>query len=198
MFRTIFASALALGTMSGAASAADLGWDSPTYDWTGLYIGAFGGGISGAVTPPSGSGSGPSGFDAGLSLGYSWQPSNFVFTPFIAVPIAGQSGTWGSIPVHLDWAVVGGVKIGYATGRWQPYAFVAGVTGAGTATPGLKESHQHTGVTFGVGAEYAVSDRWSIGLRYAHVSMNQQSYFSSGPYGWEGNSIAATVNFKLK
>ncbi|HVY20867.1 MAG TPA: outer membrane beta-barrel protein [Bauldia sp.] len=198
MLRTLIAAALGVAALGGAAQAAD--WGGTTYNWSGLYVGAFGGGISGTITPSSGSNSGPSGADLGLTVSYAWQSaSNWVLTPFVAIPIAGQTGNYGGgVPVRIDWSVVGGLKLGYAIDRWQPYAFVAAVTGGATATPGASESHQHTGVAFGLGADYALTDRWSIGARYAHVSVGAQTYFNSFNVGWDGDSFAGTISYKLR
>jgi outer membrane immunogenic protein len=199
MFKAIVAGALALAGMGGSAFAADANWTSPAHNWTGFYIGAFAGAASGSLTPSSGTNSGPSGADVGVTVSYAWQtPSNWVFTPFVAVPLAGQSGTFGgSIPAHIDWAALAGLRLGYAMDRWQPYGFVAGVVGGGTGgTGGGAQHNTHSGIAFGVGIEYALTDRWAFGLRYAHVSVDQKPYFSV-PVGWQADSIAATVNFKL-
>jgi outer membrane immunogenic protein len=198
MTRSLVVAMLALGCLGTAAQAAD--WSEPAYNWTGLYVGGFAGGVAGDLTPYSSSNSGPSGLDAGLTLAYAWQTQGaWVFTPFVAVPVSGQTGEYaGSIPVRIEWAVVGGVKVGYATGRWQPYGFVAAVAGGGRAgSGGGAERHTHTGVSFGVGADYALNDRWSVGARYAHVSVGEQEYYSV-PVGWQGNSFAATFAFKLQ
>jgi hypothetical protein len=45
--------------------------------------------------------------------------------------------------------------------------------------------------------DYALDDRWSLGVRFAHVSLGKQPYGGLGSYGWDANSIAATLNFKL-
>ena len=45
---------------------------------------------------------GPSGADLGLHALYSFQmPGNWVFSPFVAVPLALQTGTFGSITLEL-------------------------------------------------------------------------------------------------
>jgi outer membrane immunogenic protein len=185
--------------MGGGAVAADATWDSSApYNWSGWAVSVFAGGVSGrqtgsAPTPNSG----PSGADVGVSLGYSWQtPGNWVITPFVSVPFGGQTGDSSSFDVRVDWALLGGLKLGYAVDRWQPYGFVAGLVGGATASSGGSESHTHSGVVLGLGVDYALTDQWAIGARYAHVSVNEQDYFSI-PVGWAGDSIAATLSFKL-
>jgi outer membrane immunogenic protein len=192
MYKAIAAGALALGLLTGAAQAA------PVYDWTGFYLGGFVGGVSGKTDPDYDS-SGPSGFDAGLSLAYAWQThGNWVFTPFVVVPIAGQVGTANSgyVATRIDWSVIGGVKIGYAQDRWQPYAMIAGLLAGGSADDGTLIKRTHSGLVFGVGADYALTDRWSVGARFVHITANQQDYGTM--VGFSGNSFAGTIAYKLK
>ena len=42
-----------------------------------------------------------------------------------------------------------------------------------------------------------LDDRWTVGARYAFISMGAQPYSGPGNVGWQGHSIAATLNFKL-
>jgi outer membrane immunogenic protein len=195
MLKILAASAVALGALVGAAEAA------PVYNWTGFYVGGFAGGLSGHTTPASDTAEGPSGLDAGLTVSYAWQTQgNWVFTPFLALPISGEKGTYASgyITSKVDWSVAGGAKLGYAVDRWLPYAFVAALVAGGSADNGTTvEKATHTGVTFGVGVDYALNDRWSVGARYAHISVGAKDYFSV-PVGFQGDSFAATFNFKLQ
>jgi opacity protein-like surface antigen len=193
MLKTMFAGAVALGALVGTAEAAS---PPPLYDWTGFYVGAFGGGLGGRTYEYA---SGPSGLDAGLTFSYSWQAhGNWVFTPFVAVPLIHQTGEDSGFDTRIDWAVAAGLKLGVAMGRWQPYALVGGLVAGGSADDGgPTESNTHSGIMFGLGAEYALTDRVSIGGRFVHIAVGEKEYFSVDR-GWSGNSIAATVNFKLK
>jgi outer membrane immunogenic protein len=113
----------------------------------------------------------------------------------VVVPLPAASSTIASTPVKIDWALVGGVRVGYAMDRWLPYALAGAVVGGGTATGG--GSATHTGYTFGLGVDYALTDQWTVGARYAYVSMDKKLYGGAGPFGWNGNSVVATLNYKL-
>jgi outer membrane immunogenic protein len=166
---------------------------SPTavHDWTGLYVGGSLGYVSGTVTGPTTGGL--SGVDVDVHVQYNFQSGNWVFGPFVAIPLPTASATV-VVPVKIDWALVAGGRLGYAMDRWLPYVIAGGIVGGGSAS---SFSATHTGYTLGLGLEYAVSDRWTVGGRYAYVSMGAQPYGGLGSYGWDAHSIAATLNVKL-
>jgi len=56
-------------------------------------------------------------------------------------------------------------RAGFDLGRFQPYATVGG---ARLSYNGLSE----TGVTYGIGGEYLVTDRFSLGAEYSRVHFN--------------------------
>jgi outer membrane immunogenic protein len=191
--------ALCLAVLFGGAPAMAADYAAPiSYDWTGWYVGGFIGGASGHMTDGT-TGQLFSGLDAGVHLLYNAQlANNWVISPFVAIPIPGKTDTPGGFPgltAKLDWAATAGVRIGYALDRWLPYAFAGGAIG-GVSVDGGGGSNTHTGITLGAGFDYALSDQWTVGLRYAHVSVGSQSYFSV-PVGWNGDSLAATFSFKL-
>ena len=166
----------------------------PAHNWGGLYVGGSLGYVSGSVTGPVAPPTGLSGTDIDVHAGYDFQSGNWVYGPFIAVPFPTASSTV-AVPVKIDWAVVGGARLGYAIDHWLPYALAAGVVGGGTAT-GLG-SATHTGYSLGVGLEYGFDNNWSIGVRYAYVSMDGQRYSGIGPFGCHGNSVVGTLNYKF-
>jgi outer membrane immunogenic protein len=180
------------------ANAADFGqaYRAAGHNWTGWYVGGFVGGETGATT---GDISQPlfNGLDAGVHILYNMQtPSNWVVSPFVAVPIPGKTDTlFGTVNVKLDWALIGGVRLGYAMERWLPYGFLGAAVGAATADSGFG-SNTHVGYTAGAGVDYALDDRWTVGARYAFISVGGQNYNGTN-VGWQGHSIAATVSYKL-
>ena len=180
----------------GAAFAADRRYSpTPAYNWSGLWVGAEAGYVSGTATSTGVTPSTLSGADFALHAIYNYQTaSNWVISPFVVVPLPTASSTIASTPVKINWALVGGLRVGYAMDRWLPYALVGAVVGGGTVRT---YSATHTGYTFGLGVDYAVTDQWTVGARYAYVSMGAETYGGAGPFGWNGNSVVATLNYKL-
>ena len=162
------------------------------YDWSGLYLGGYVAHVSGHLT---GDEDDPaiSSIDGGVQLHYNMVlDGGVVVSPFVIVPVP---GVVGDTAFTVNWALIGGARLGFAHGRWLPYAFIgAEVAGVSTEFFG---SNTHTGILGGAGFEYAIDDRWTIGGRYAYISMGAQDYGGGGSVGWQGHSIAATLNFKL-
>ncbi len=196
MFKAISAGALAIGLLGGGAAQA--GIVPPLYNWTGFYIGGYVAGLSGHLTPAYGEG--PSGIDVGLTVEYAWQNADgWVFTPFVSVPIAGQTGVPATLSTSkINWGLFGGAKVGLAVGRWQPYGLVAAVVGQGTASNlAVTRSNTHHGLIFGLGADYALTDHWTVGGRFSHIAMDAQNY-NGAEAAFSANSVAATFAYKLK
>jgi outer membrane immunogenic protein len=201
--RTLLAVSALVLTGSAAFAADPIYSPTPAYDWSGLWIGADLGYVSGSVTgnTTNVATSGPSGLDAGVHATYNFISGNWVHGPFISIPFGGASGTvTGLGTTKVDWAVAAGYSVGYAMDRWLPYVFAGGVVGGGSVNFGsAPTSNTHLGYTLGAGVSYAVTDRWSAGLRYAFMSAEKKSYgvVPGMPFGWDAHSIAATINFKL-
>lgn len=199
-----FVGLVALLSMIGWAHAADPVVYVPTgapaghhfghtgaFDWSGWYLGGYlahvSGHLTGDFTDPA-----ISTIDGGAQLHYNMMvDANWVLSPFVIVPVPGAVG---DTEFTVNWALIGGARLGYAHGRWLPYAFV-GAEVAGVTTESFG-SNTHTGLVAGAGVEYAVDDRWMIGARYAFISMGARDY-GVGDVGWQGHSLAATLNFKL-
>jgi outer membrane immunogenic protein len=195
---------VALVALGGAALAADPVVYVPTeappghhfghsgaFDWSGWYLGGYlahvSGHLTGDFTDPA-----ISTIDGGAQLHYNMMvDANWVLSPFVIVPVPGAVG---DTEFTVNWALIGGARLGYAHGRLLPYVFV-GAEIAGVTTESFG-SNTHTGLVAGGGVEYAMSDRWTIGARYAFISMGARDY-GVGDVGWQGHSLAATLNFKL-
>lgn len=168
------------------------------HDWSGWYLGvyagALGGRFTGDITEP-----GLSGLDAGAQLTYnSVQPGNWVVSPFVAFTLPVQTAeVLDFLPVKVQWAAQGGLRLGYAQDRWLPYVYAAGIIGSAHAGDFIDESRTHTGYMLGVGVDYAVDSKWTIGARYAFYSLGAKTYDCCWNVGWQGHSILATLNFKL-
>ena len=191
----------ALLLSGGTAQAADASLYSPApaYDWSGIWVGAQAGYVSGSLTDFAGTSSGPSGADVGLHGYYNFQRGNWVFGPYFELPLGQADGTTSFGETKLDWAFTGGFRLGYAFDRWLPYGGLAGIVGGASENSGIAPtSNTHTGYALLLGVDYGVTERWSVGARYAHVSMSKEKYGGySSPVGWDADSIVATLTFKL-
>ena len=174
---------------------------APTYNWSGLWAGGHAGYVSGSVTgTPGVATSGPSGADVGLHAYYNFQQGNWVFGPYLGVPVIQKSGSLvAGFTTTAEWGLTGGFRLGYAIDRWLPYGMVAGIVGgASNNFPASPNSNTHTGYALVLGVDYAVTDRWAVGARYAHVSMSKETYGgASGPVGWDADSFVGMLTFKL-
>ena len=195
-----------LAASASAAMAADIAVDvavpAPplvpvTYDWSGWYAGGdagyLWGGFNGNIHEP-----GLSGLDAGAQLHYNAVLSNnWVLSPFVAVTLPVQKSEIFGIDVNVNWALQGGVRLGYAHDRWLPYVYGGGVIGAAHAEADwMNETHTHTGFIVGAGFEYAIAPSWTVGARYAYYSLGKQHYDAPGmDVGWQGHSVLGTISF---
>lgn len=127
-------------------------------DWTGFYAGLqYGQGdadADGAAIATSGD------LDAyGLHAGYLHDFGKFIL-----------GGEFSYDKVDFDdfdsdgdlWRLR--ARAGYDLGRFQPYATL----GAARFSGDLSD----TGVTYGIGAEYLVTDRFSVGLEYSRIDFS--------------------------
>lgn len=129
---------------------------APTTDWTGIYAGLQYG--QGEFTASRGRASADLGdIDAlGLHLGYLHDLGAFVLGAELDYnDVDLQDGTAGSSDM---WRLRG--RLGYDMGRFQPYLTLGVVR--------LSDSGEsETGVTYGFGGDYLVTDRVSLGLEYS-------------------------------
>jgi opacity protein-like surface antigen len=211
--------------VSSAAVAADLRpvYKAPApmeriYDWTGFYVGAHVGYISGhtsndtAILPNGGT----SNWFAGVQGGYRHQFSNnMVLGAQISAPIWSgdeQVSVFGN-QNHVDpkYAVLGQIQLGYAVGRFLPY-LTAGIGGAKVEafevlTSGVRSatvSNTHTIYTLGFGVNYALTQNVALGLVYNHTESSRERYDCGpavcgivGAFDFTGDTVAATLEYKF-
>jgi outer membrane immunogenic protein len=208
---------------AGSASAADLSvvtpppeqlpGSAPVINWTGFHIGGhvgYGWGKAAAdyaasnLTPAQLS---PNGWVGGAQVGYDRQFTSGLVAGIEAdISGSGMSASQSSggngggavtIGQKIDWLSTIRVRLGYAAGRWMPYVTGGVAFGGGTRTeegnfPGTA-SRTHTGWTAGLGAEYAINDRWSVRGEYKYVDLGTQNYAIPGP-GGQGTNAHLTAN----
>jgi outer membrane immunogenic protein len=178
------------------------------YNWTGFYIGGFGGYASENTdaTPKM------SGGFAGGTIGYNWQTNNFVFG-------LEADGGWADINASATGVVaVGGLLIpATATSRIDALGTVRGRLGfavdkvlfygtggyawidnkISVTTLGLtaSESHFHSGWTVGAGIEAFFAPQWSVKGEYLFRSLGSENYAGVPSGTLELHSVQIGVNY---
>lgn len=205
--------------LSGAAQAADLGWNSgaspiysptPASGWTGFYAGVNAGYDWGTLTrEPAGGGAevqnNTSGGQIGAQAGYNMDMGGFV--------LGGEADLqWANVGYSEELPGVGTFKAGvdfYGTlrgragmsfGQVMPFVTAGFAAGRGTAsvTNGggvtTSQSATHLGWTVGAGLEAQATENISIKAEYLYVDLGTQAY--NGPLAGLGG-IDATQRFSV-
>jgi outer membrane immunogenic protein len=207
----IGAGLLSIASFAGAASGADLArlptkapaMVAPVYDWSGVYIGANGGGGSsrecltitsdnGNAVPPTSQGChNATGGIVGGQLGYRWQASNWVFGVEAQGDWANLTGSGASLGVRLpatNQTTVDGIglftgQVGYAWNNILLYL----KGGAALTHNKYSTSFTATGVVYnqasdtrwggavGTGLEFGFAPNWSVAIEYDHLFMGSPS-----------------------
>ena len=192
----------ALLALSTTAFAADLSPRSYTkapamaavYNWTGFYLGAFGGygwNESNGLDMKGGFGGG--------TAGYNWQFGNIVYG--VEVDAAGGSINQNVLGAESKIQAFGSVtgRVGYAANNWLVFA-KGGYAWANNeiSVAGLSESNTHNGYTVGAGVEYGITPNWSLKGEYMWSALDSETYFgavSSGTVNLQTVKFGANYRF---
>ncbi|MBP0615335.1 porin family protein [Jiella sp. KSK16Y-1] len=205
--------------MTSAAEAADVIYDAPVavapivsaYDWSGFYVGIYGGYGSGDLTAESEGGvfhslndfadpldDAKGGFYGG-TLGYNYQIDNWVLG--LEADFAGSdfdADFVSSDPewhADLDWLLTVRPRVGYAFDKFLPYVtggLAVGRVGIDTFDrvaddDGGSDSRTMTGYTVGAGVEYAVFDNLTLKAEYNYVDLGSREFdLTGGPADFFG------------
>lgn len=218
-----------------AASAADMAVKAPytaapvaVYNWTGFYIGVNAGGAWGRFDPNTSTVFSPtgyfattsvpaialvgnqrinaSGFTGGLTAGYNWQASNFVFgieSDFNYFGVKGSTRGSALYPccaptaftvassASSDWLITVRPRVGvlvtpslllYGTGGLAVANVKSNFLFTDTFATALASgsiSSTRVGWTAGVGGEYAFMNGWSVKAEYLYVDLGRETTTSS-------------------
>jgi outer membrane immunogenic protein len=156
-----------------------------TYDWSGLYIGAFAGFGSGTSFDTGPVNVPLQGALVGVDIGGNAQFGRFVLGAEGDIAWSNIGGNVGCpAPAQLctdtlGWLGTARIRGGIALNRVLLYVhggFAAGQVTATTAPPDLGTTGTSTltasGWTGGAGAEFAVGQRWSLKAEYAFTSIS--------------------------
>lgn len=195
----VLATALAGVAMTATpSSAADPSyWDqpSPTFDWSGFYVGAHvgaGGSRVGWEFIPGGTTANHNGSGAfgGIQAGYNMQYDSLVFGAEADISYAGINGStpcpnpdfacqsrinWlGSARLRAGFAfdqvmIYGTGGLGFGNVRMQTVDLVGALGTSG-------ETRTRAGWTLGAGAEFAFADGWSLKGEYVYYDLGRANY----------------------
>jgi len=161
----------------------------PTYNWSGFYLGANGGGGWSTSRWDSAGSANGSGVVVGGTAGLNWQTGHAVFGLEGDIDWSNVKGTTTSAAcpagctTQNDWLATVRGRAGYAFDRFMPY--VTGGLAVGdvkASTPGLAGTSQtNTGWTAGGGLEFALTNNWTAKAEYLHVDLgNMNCGFNCG------------------
>ena len=192
------AAALLVGALSSSAYAQD--WSGPEIGVQGGYAWGDSSGVATGTGGPLGGTTvsrpysfSPSGGLGGAHAGYNWQFGNVVLGlegDAEGADVSGSltaSGVVAGLPrisaVHdrMDFDATVRGKLGWAMGRWLPYA-TGGVAFGDVQTnyqfpPGTtvaQTSGVRVGWTAGGGVDYALTPNWSAALEYRYTDLGRQ------------------------
>jgi outer membrane immunogenic protein len=176
-------------------------------DWAGFYMRNYSGGsdsIPWTTLGPSSGFSAPSAATAPLneSVGYNFQSGNFVFGLQGSLAAANFDGrftapylpatTAGAWTPNMNWLGTVTGRMGYSFGQWLPYVkggFATAEVGSplqGAQIGAFSESSQANGWQAGVGFEYQITSKLSLGLEYLYSDLGNGS--GSGAPGTLGGA----------
>jgi len=195
--------------LAQAATAMDLNVDPVTPPpaqrpaWAGFYLHSNSGGspdasawtsigIAKGATSPFGS-LGTTGHPVNENFGYNFQSGNFVFglegsyaaanfDGKFTAPYLPAAGAWSP---NTNWLGTVTGKFGFSFGQWLPYVkggFAAADVGSPLqdgVTSFTQSSSERGGWTAGLGLEYQLSSKWSLGLEYLYTDLGNSSAPSS-------------------
>lgn len=159
-------------------------------NWAGFYLDNHAGGAAGASWTTVGAASGFASPGAATpavsdSFGYNLQSGNFVFGLEGSLAAANFDGRFtapnlpanGAWTPNMNWLGTVTGRIGYSFGQWLPYVkggFAAADVGSplqGAPVGAFSQGTDATGWTAGVGLEYQLTPKWSLGLEYLYTDL---------------------------
>ena len=177
--RKLLTAMAAVAAMVSGAAAADIEPvpEATGFDWTGFYVGAHGGYLWG-----DGDDTELDGPFGGVNAGYLFQSDPWVFGIGADLSFADIDGEEAAIEQGLG--IFGSVhgRLGFAFDRFQLYGLGGVAIADGEFEGALGDDNQtHVGWVAGAGAEYALTDMFTIFAEYRHWDFGQESYDIGGP-----------------
>ena len=184
---------------------------APAFNWTGFYLGVYGGYAWG-----SGDTDGFDGGMAGGTIGYNWQApgSMWVFglegdagwTNFGDSLTVTSGGVTATAFSEADVTATIRARLGaawdrtmvYATGgaAWVRNEIGINVAVAGVGAAGISDTQNHFGYVVGAGIEQAFLPNWSAKVEYLYLGLSQPTVLpASVSSGFPSNVMRLGVNY---
>jgi outer membrane immunogenic protein len=179
---------------------------SQAYNWTGAYVGLYGGGgwgHSNTSAPFAGS-SNLSGGVAGGTLGYNYQVGLAVFgvegdLGWSNIQGSAICGAGFSCSTRNDWLGTVRGRLGYAVDRFMPY--VTGGAAFGdikTSVAGVGDARStKAGWTLGGGIEAAIAGPWTAKVEYLYVDLGRGGSILGSDANFHTNIVRAGLNYRF-
>ncbi|MGB7100242.1 MAG: outer membrane beta-barrel protein [Xanthobacteraceae bacterium] len=158
-------------------------------EWAGFYLrnnaAGSAAGASWTMPGPSNGFSATSASSVNETFGYNFQSGNFVFGLEGSMAAANFDGRFtspylpavGAWTPNMNWLGTVTGRVGYSFGQWLPYV-KGGFAAADVTSPaqaaqigGFTQGNQLGGWTAGVGLEYQITPKWSLGLEYLYTDL---------------------------
>ncbi|WP_298279195.1 outer membrane beta-barrel protein [uncultured Bradyrhizobium sp.] len=168
-------------------------------NWTGFYIGGFGGYASENSGNPKMEG----GFVGG-TIGYNWQAGNIVYgleadggwadvdasITTLGTTVKSKTDALGTVRGRFGFAV--DKVLFYGTGG---YAWIDNKITASALGITASQSNFHSGWTVGAGIEAFIAPQWSIKGEYLYRSLGSENYFGVRSGDLNLHSVQFGVNY---
>ena len=179
---------------------------SQAYNWTGAYVGLYGGGGWGHsnTSAPFASSSNLSGGVAGGTLGYNYQVGQAVFgvegdLGWSNIQGSAICGAGFSCSTRNDWLGTVRGRLGYAVDRFMPY--VTGGAAFGdikTSVAGVGDARStKAGWTLGGGIEAAIAGPWTAKVEYLYVDLGRGGSILGSDANFHTNIVRAGLNYRF-
>ncbi|WP_239113253.1 outer membrane protein [Shimia biformata] len=162
--------------------------------WQGFYGGLSFSGVGGGINENTFGGPQPeleSTSGVGAFVGYNWQRGNAVFGGELAytsfeTPFEGFASSFQNNAIELR------ARGGYAMNNILFYGFV------GYATSELDDAgnvFEQSGASYGIGAEYLIKNRYSVGLELSRRSVSGEDALASGTLGTDVDMVTFRAGY---
>ncbi len=176
------------------------------YNWTGPYVGLYGGydwGNSSFSVPLATGSFDLSGGVAGGTLGYNYQMGQAVLGLEGDIGWSGIRGNTAcgglNCETRNNWLGTARVRLGYAADRFMPY--VTGGAAFGdirTSVTGFGDAHStKAGWTVGGGVEAALAGPWTAKVEYLYVDLGRGGSIAGSDASFKTNIVRAGLNYRF-
>jgi outer membrane immunogenic protein len=185
---------------------------APAFNWTGFYLGVYGGYAWGT--------SDTDGFNGGIAggtIGYNWQApgsmwvfgiegdagwTNFgdsltVIAPGIAATLSSEAEATATIRGRLGAAWDRTMLYVTGGGAWIRNEISVSVATAGVVL-GASDTRNHFGYVVGAGIEHAFLPNWSAKVEYLYFNTGSETYFGAVDVGdLSAHTIKVGLNYRF-